>query len=183
MPLGSVKKYGESRILWEHPCSRYRLWSAFRYYTGVLFFIAMDNKFVKGDIVKFIDEANVRPDYLHNVENIYKIVSIEDTAVILSRSFSGDIETEISAITGVVMDGEEDKFIYSDPVIMASIVWPGDAIPVHHKDYTYFLDANVIFPNDKTMRDFVKENGFTYVHELQHFLREQYQTDDLKINI
>ena len=148
-----------------------------------LFFIAMVNEFVKGDIVKFIDEVNVRPDYLHNVENIYQIVSIEDTAVILSRSFSGDIETNISAITGVVMNGEDDKSIYCDPIIMASFVWPGDPIPVHHTDYTYYLDANVTFPNDKTMRDFVKENGFKYVHELQHFLREQYQTDDLKINI
>ena len=27
------------------------------------------DKFVKGDIVKFINEANVCPDYLNNVEN------------------------------------------------------------------------------------------------------------------
>ena len=143
----------------------------------------MVNEFVKGDIVKFIDEANVRPDYFHNVENIYQIVSIDDTAVILSRPFSGDIKTNISSITGVVMDGEEDKFIYCDPIIMASIVWPGDPVPVHHKDYTYYLEANVIFPNKKTMSDFAKENGFKFVHELQHFLRKHYQTDDLKINI
>lgn len=81
------------------------------------------------------------------------------------------------------MDGEEDKFIYCDPIIAATFVWPGDPVPVHHKDYTYYLDANVTFPHDKTMCDFVKENGFTFVHELQHYLRERYQTDDLKINI
>ena len=35
------KTYGESRILLKHPCSRYRLWSAFRCYRGVLFFDKM----------------------------------------------------------------------------------------------------------------------------------------------
>lgn len=81
------------------------------------------------------------------------------------------------------MDGKEDKFIYFDPIIMASIVFPGDPIPVHRKDYTYYLDANVIFPHNKTMRNFITENGFRFVHQLQHFLRAEYQTDDLKINI
>lgn len=140
-------------------------------------------KFVKGDIVKFKDEANVRPDYLHNVENIYQIVSTNDSKIVLSLQFCETFETDQSLIKGVKMDGTEDKYIYYDPVIMASFVWSGDPVPIHHKDYTYYLDANVTFPHDKTMRDFVKENGFTFVHELQHFLREQYQTDDLKINI
>lgn len=140
-------------------------------------------KFVKGDIVKFKDETNVRPDYLHNVENIYQIVSTNDSKIVLSRQFCETFETDQSLIKGVKMDGTEDKYIYYDPVIMASFVWSGDPVPIHHKDYTYYLDANVTFPHDKTMRDFVKENGFTFVHELQHFLREQYQTDDLKINI
>lgn len=141
------------------------------------------DKFVKGDIVKFINEANVRPDYLNNVENIYQIVSINDSDVILSRPYSEEIKTSLSDIAGVAMDGKEDKFIYSDPIIMASIVFPGDPIPVHHKDYTYYLDANITFPHDKTMRNFIQENGFRFVHQLQHFLRAEFQTDDLKINI
>lgn len=37
--------------------------------------------------------------------------------------------------------------------------------------------------HNKTMRDFITKNDFKYVHELQHYLREHYQTDDLKINI
>lgn len=143
----------------------------------------MQFQFVKGDIVKFIDEANVRPDYPHNLENIFQIVSIEGSSVKLSRSFSPITEAELSAITAVKMDGQEDKYIYYDPIIAASIVWPGDPVPVRHKDYTYYLDANATFHHNKTMRDFIAENGFKYVHELQHYLREHYQSDDLKINI
>lgn len=143
----------------------------------------MNFEFVKGDIVKFVDETNVRPDYLHNIENIFQIVSVEGSSVRLSRSFSPIIETVLSAITAVKMDGQEDKYIYFDPVIAASTVWPGDSIPAHHKDYTYYLDANATFNYNKTMRNFIAENGFKYVHELQHYLREHYQSDDLNINI
>lgn len=143
----------------------------------------MTFEFAKGDIVKFIDEANVRPDYLHNLENIFQIVSIEGPSVKLSRSFSPIIEADLSAITAVKMDGQEDRNLYYDPIIAASIVWPGDSVPVHHKDYTYYLDAQATFCRNKTMRDFITENGFKYVHELQHYLREHYQSDDLKINI
>lgn len=143
----------------------------------------MANKFVKGDIVKFIDEANVRPDYLHNVENIFQIVSTNDSNVELSRQFCEIFETDQSLITGVKINSTEDKSIYYDPVIMASIVLPGDPVPVHRKDYTYYLDAKVTFPQNKTMKDFVRENGFTFVHELQHYLRENFQSDNLKINI
>lgn len=143
----------------------------------------MQFQFEKRDIVKFIDETNVRPDFLHNHENIFQIVSIEGSSVKLSRSFSPIIETELSAITAVKMNGQEDKYIYFDPIIAASIVWPGDSVPVHHKNYTYYLDANATFNHDKTMRDFIAENGFEYVHELQHYLRKHYHSDDLKINI
>lgn len=149
----------------------------------VFIFQSMKFQFEKGDIVKFIDETNVRPDYLHNIENIFQIVSIEGSSVKLSRSFTPIIETELSAITALKMDGQEDKYIYFDPIIAASIVWPGDPVPVHHKNYTYYLDANATFNHDKTMRDFIAENGFKYVHELQHYLRKHYHSDDLKINI
>lgn len=143
----------------------------------------MHFEFATGDIVKFVNEENVRPDYLHDLENIFQIVSIEGSSVKLSRSFSPITEAELSTITAVKMDGQEDKYIYYDPIIAASIVWAGDPVPVQHKDYTYYLDTNAAFHHNKTMRDFIAENGFKYVHELQHYLREHYQTDDLKINI
>lgn len=135
------------------------------------------------DIVRFVDETKVRPDYLHNFVNIYQIHRIDGEKITLQRDYAEDIIVNRCDITGVPMDGKDDRFIYFDPIIMASIVMPGDPVPVHNRDYTYYLDANVTFPHNKTMRDFIEENGFKYVHELQHYLREHYQTDDLKINI
>lgn len=149
----------------------------------ILSFSFMHFEFVKGDIVKFANEANVCPDYLHNLENIYQIVSMEGSSVRLSRSFSPIIEADLSTITAVKMDGQEDKYIYYDPVIAAPTVWPGDPVPVHRKNYTYYLDAIITFPHDRTMQDFIKENSFVFVHELQHYLRKHYHSDDLKINI
>lgn len=140
-------------------------------------------KFEVKDIVKFIDESKVRHDYLHHVENIYQISRIDGQKVSLQRVYSAVLTVDVNDITGVEMNGDEDRFIYFDPIIMASIVMPGDSVPVHHRDYTYYLDANITFPHNRTMRDFIEENGFKYVHELQHYLREHYQTDDLKINI
>lgn len=140
-------------------------------------------KFEVKDIVKFADEAKVRPDYLHYRENIYQIIRIEGPKISLSRNFSGVLIADVNDITGVRMDGKEDRFIYFDPVIMASFVLHGEPVPEHRRDYTYYLDANATFPQNRTMRDFIDENGFKYVHELQHYLREYYQTDDLKINI
>lgn len=143
----------------------------------------MTSKFEIGDIVKFKDKSNICPDLLHKVENIYKIIKIEDSKVVLGRNFALDINANLADIEGVKMDGVEDRFIYYDPVIMASFVLPGQKSPTIKKDYTYYLDANAYFPHNKTMRDFIKENEFTEVHQLQHFLRENYRTDDLKINV
>jgi len=74
--------------------------------------------------------------------------------------------------------------IYYDPIIAASIVGPGDKIPVYSTDYTYFMDAfeRVMEPDATTLRSKVDEGRFKYVHELQHWLREQHGTDDLKVH-
>lgn len=74
--------------------------------------------------------------------------------------------------------------IYYDPMIAASFVGPDDEIPVHRTDYSYFMEAfkKVHFEGGTTQYDKVETQKFKYVHELQHWLREQYGTDDLKIH-
>lgn len=141
----------------------------------------MNTKFEKGDIVKFINPNNIKPDYLHNIVNIYRIVSIDGNKVIVNRSFSPNIETELSFIEGIKIDGKEDRNIYYDPVVAAYIVLPGEPVPLHHTNYTYYLDNKSTFMYEGTMRDIVSKKGFTQVHQLQHYLREHFQTDDLKI--
>ena len=143
----------------------------------------MTSKFEIGDIVKFKDNSKVCPDYLNNIENIYRINKIDGSQITLGRQFAKEIETFIADIEGVKMDGVEDKCIYYDPIVMASFVMPGDPAPVVHKDYTYYLDNNSTFLHEGTMRDIVDRNNFTEVHQLQHYLREIVHSDDLKINI
>ena len=74
--------------------------------------------------------------------------------------------------------------IYYDPVIAASIVGPGDEIPVYSRDYTYFLEAfeRVMEADGTTLRQYVEKTPFKYVHEVQHWLREGYGSDDLKVH-
>lgn len=53
------------------------------------------------------------------------------------------------------------------------------------RNHSYYLDAFEkvrIEKPDKTLRDLVCEQDFEYVHEVQHFLRRRYGSDDLKIN-
>ena len=143
----------------------------------------MKTKFEKGDIVKFKDESNVRPDMLYHFENIYQIKSIEGTKVSIGRDFAFEIETDLSELESVKIDGVEDRFIYYDPIVAASIVMPGQPVPVFRKNYTYYLDNNSLILKQGTMRDIVNKNGFSDVHELQHYLRKIVHSDDLKIHI
>ena len=74
--------------------------------------------------------------------------------------------------------------VYYDPIIAASIIGPDDEIPVHSTDYSYFMDAlgRVTEEDGTTLRALVEEQKFKYVHEVQHWLRGRYETDDLKVH-
>lgn len=74
--------------------------------------------------------------------------------------------------------------IYYDPIIAASIIGPNDEIPVHSTDYSYFMDhlGRVTEEDGTTLRALVEGQKFKYVHEVQHWLRERYGTDDLKVH-
>lgn len=74
--------------------------------------------------------------------------------------------------------------IYYDPIVAASFIGPDDEIPVHSTDYTYFMDAfkKVTEEDGTTLYDLVEKEGFKYVHEVQHLLRNIYGTDDLRIH-
>lgn len=74
--------------------------------------------------------------------------------------------------------------VYYDPIIAASIVRPGDDIPVYNRDYTYFWDAfeKVREHDGTTLRTQAEKQSFKYVHEVQHWLRERFGSDDLKVH-
>lgn len=74
--------------------------------------------------------------------------------------------------------------IYYDPIIAASVIGANDEIPVHRTDYSYFMEAfgRVTEEDGTTLLALVEEQKFKYVHEIQHWLREKYGTDDLRIH-
>lgn len=94
-----------------------------------------------------------------------------------------DAPVALSEVQPMPISKKYASNIYYDPVIAASVVRPGDEIPVYNRDYTYFLDAfeRVLIGDGSTLRIQAEKQGFKYIHELQHWLREKYGTDDLRI--
>lgn len=112
--------------------------------------------------------------------NLYRIVSLNGDKVKLE-----DVEQELSLseLIPVVTDGVEDRWIYYDPIIAASIVFPGEPIPVHHTDYSYYMDAfERNYEGNRTLKELVRKEHLVYVHEIQHYFRKKFHNDWLKIN-
>lgn len=95
-----------------------------------------------------------------------------------------DMPLSASEVLPVPISKKHAGNVYYDPIIAASINGPDDEIPVHSTDYTYFMDAlsRVTEEDGTTLRAHVDEQKFKYVHEVQHWLRNRYETDDLKLH-
>ena len=89
----------------------------------------------------------------------------------------------ISELLPVAVDGVEDRWIYFDPVIAASIVFPGEEVPAHRTDYSHYMEAfERCFEGKKSYKKMVEKIQLMYVHEVQHWLKKHHQADYLKIN-
>ena len=141
----------------------------------------MNTSFEIGDIVKLVNPQKIDQSFIFN-ENVFKIAAVNPDRFNLS-GLKQAVTTE--DILPIKIDGIEDRIIYYRPIIAGSTVLPGQPVPVHTTEYTYYLDAfaKVKLENsDKTLQDLVREQDFEYVHEIQHFLRRRYHNDELKIN-
>lgn len=140
------------------------------------------NPFEKGDLVKLSETAftKVEPQLIYS-NNVFKIIEISiDGSVKLS-----DIQqpVSISDIEAIKIDGKQDRNIYYDPIIAAPIVsYDAPAPMMHNHRGEYYMDGlkNTTY-NNKNLKQLVLEADCRYVHEVQHFLRAQFKTDDLKI--
>ena len=83
----------------------------------------------------------------------------------------------------VFIDDEVSKNIYYDPVDAAEIMKEEESTPVHRVDYRYFMRQfeSVLDYEDVSFKQRVEQKGFLYVHEVQHWLREEYGGDELKM--
>lgn len=139
----------------------------------------MTIKLEPGDLVilQNTDNYKVNPAF---DGNLFKIKTINNDIVEL-HYVDGDVL--MSDISPIPINGVDDVNIYYNPIVAASIVMPGDPIPVRRTNYSYYMEAfkNSTFQN-KTFYDMIQEQNLSYVHEIQQFLRKRFRTDDLKIN-
>lgn len=146
-------------------------------------FIKVPEPFVKGDIVKLKNPEKYKKedDYWGYNINLYKVVSFEKDSVKLAGVAKQVPKDELLPVE---VNGIDDRWIYYDPVIMASFVFPGEDIPSHSTDYSYYMDAFEHCFDEKhiSFKDLVSKAHLVYVHEIQHYLRKRFNQDYLKIN-
>lgn len=86
-------------------------------------------------------------------------------------------------ILPVKIDGKEDRDIYYDPIIAASIVTEGEEIPVVQRDSSEYYMVSLKKSYDENHESYygrIHNKGMKYVHEIQHEIPSlQY---DLKIH-
>ena len=139
--------------------------------------------FEKGDLIKLTDAAfEKEKSQLFYSNNVFKILELfADGSVRLSNI---NQPVSISDIEAIKIDGVLDRDIYYDPIVAASIV-PYDAPAPVSKNHRgeYYMDGleNTTY-NNKTFKQLVLEADCRYVHEVQHYLRKHFKTDDLKVD-
>lgn len=141
----------------------------------------MDYK--KNDIVRlrneYFDKIKSKIFFPQNIFFIDKI--LDDGKSVLLRNV--DITVPSSEICPVKIDGEEDRFIYYDPVIAADVVSPDEEVKGHHvdKDEYYLQKMKTCFDSKgQSYYDILNEEHFVYVHELQH--SKPFISRNLRIN-
>lgn len=139
--------------------------------------------FKKNDIVRlrneYFDKIKSKIFFPQNLFFIDKL--LDDGMSVLLRNV--DIKIPSSEICPVKIDGEEDRFIYYDPVIAADVVRPDEAIKCRHVDRDeYYLQKmkNCFDSKGRSYYDILNEEHFVYVHELQH--SKPFISRNLRIN-
>lgn len=145
-------------------------------------FVKVPEEFRRGDIVKLRHPSEYKKavDIYGYGINLYKIEALESKIVRLR-----DVEKDVSLdeLLSVAIDGEEDRWIYYDPIVAAATLFPGDDVPAFNRNYAYYMDAmGNDYDGKKTVKELIEKEKLCYVHEVQHWLRKRYGSDELKIN-
>lgn len=138
------------------------------------------NKMSKVDAVNLQYQEG---DFVMYMDKVQQILGIsKDGGIRLSEA---EEMVGINEIAPVRIDGVQDANIYYDPIVAASFIAPSETPPVHHTDYSYYLEhfkRNTLEGKEKTLYDLCMSQKFRYVHEIQHWLRDMYGWDRLMIN-
>lgn len=136
----------------------------------------------KGDLIRILEPETKKIDRIYNKQiNIFVIDKIEGDVVSL-KDYQDALTT--AAIEPIPIDGTSDFNIYYDPIIAASIVAYGEGIPIHHTNYTYYLERfKSCFLEEKSFHQLIQERDLKYVHQIQHFLIDEFNDYGLKANL
>lgn len=138
--------------------------------------------FSVGDIVKLTTKEWEHIQRISHIRvNLFKIENKDDNGTFMLSGLGSSFNQKY--ILPVLVNSNEDQGIYYDPIIAASIIKPGEAVPVYHRNTSYYLNSlqNSYDVNRKSYYDIITENKIPYVHEVQHLLRDGGQDDGLKI--
>lgn len=138
-----------------------------------------NEKYEIGDFIKLKDRRKFIIDRYDPLEvNIYEITFLSEDFIKIKDCIEVIPFNEIEPIP---INGQDDYFIYYDPIVMASVLRPGEIPPIHRTNYDYFMNRfqNCKFENTQYL-DVFKGDEFKYVHQIQHYLRK-YNDNGLKI--
>lgn len=140
----------------------------------------MEN-FKKGDFIRLknISKWNTGR-ILHTDVNIFEIEDINGPIVKIKNCVE---QIPFAEIEPIPIDGVSDFNIYYDPIVAASIVPLGHEVPRRSRDTTYYYTkfSKSVYES-KNFQQLVEENGFKFVHEIQHWLWDEFKDRGLKIN-
>lgn len=139
--------------------------------------------FRKGDIVKLSNECleMISRKRIFS-QNLFRIMEVDGLSAKVS---SGDIDVQfhVKDILPVKIDGVEDRDIYYDPVVTASVVGISQEMPVFKRDRgEYYLNALKRSFNDEHVSyyDIIRSKNLSFVHEIQQQIPKL--RNDLKIH-
>jgi len=129
-----------------------------------------------GDIVSLeFDLSDQNP----NQYSLKKILSIRDGVWINLQGYQEEVH--IFHISAVPIDGVKDKNIYFDSAFASNFNLPGE---LSDNDRTYYIETLKKFETNgvSCYDSLIKARNPQFVHEVQHWLRDVYGNDYLKID-
>lgn len=141
----------------------------------------MKTTFQKWDFVR-LRNPNLYPDnrLLDKGVNIYFIMEIKDQFAKVSNH---EVFIPLDELEPIPINGVDDARIYYDPIIAAGTYLPNEHPKSIKTDYSYYLDhfKRCLDTKGKSFYEVVQDNGYKYVHEVQHYLKGVGQENRLEI--
>lgn len=135
--------------------------------------------FEPGDIVRLLHPERYYYLVPANGARIAKIKEIHDTYYVLEAIYSLQsnelAHVPFDDVVPLEINSDYDKEVYIGCIIPGSVILPGGKKPIHHTDYSYYYDRldRMTSLDGSTYKEVIRDRAFKYVHEFQHYLRQE----------